>query len=57
MSETVATRNAILELERKITAVKLRTDTLDLDQVTPCLFRAWGFELPKTDFAWAKGAS
>ncbi len=33
MSETVGTRNAILELERKITAVKLRTDTLDLNQV------------------------
>ena len=33
MRDTVSTRNEILELERKITAVKLRTDTLDLKQV------------------------
>ncbi len=33
LSSTVQTRNAILDLERKIAQVKIRTDTLDLETV------------------------
>jgi hypothetical protein len=33
LSSTVQTRNSILDLERKIAQVKIRTDTLDLETV------------------------